>query len=51
MVLFAFDPSGYLGEFQVTEAGEKSVTIEPNMKMSERQLKRSFDQPRQLDAV
>ena len=45
MVLFAFDPSGYLGEFQVTEAGEKSVTIEPNMEMSERQLKRVSTSP------
>lgn len=45
MVLFTFDPSGYLGEFQVTEAGEKSVTLEPNMKMSDRQLKRVSTSP------
>jgi hypothetical protein len=40
MVLFAFDSTGYLGEFQITEAGEKSVALEPHIKMSDRQLKR-----------
>ncbi|HVU90056.1 MAG TPA: hypothetical protein VHD36_22175 [Pirellulales bacterium] len=45
MVVFAFDPTGYLGEFQVTEAGEKSVTLEPNMRMSDRQLKRVSTSP------
>ncbi|MES1212993.1 MAG: hypothetical protein ABUL64_00265, partial [Singulisphaera sp.] len=45
MVLFAFDPTGYLGEFQVTEAGEKSVALEPNMTLSERQLKRVSTSP------
>jgi hypothetical protein len=45
MVVFAFDPTGYLGEFQVTEAGDKSVALEPNMKMSDRQAKRVAASP------
>ena len=40
MVLFAFDPNGYLGEFQVAIAGDQNITLEPTMKMSDRQLKR-----------
>ena len=40
MLLFAFDPEGFLGEFQVTDAAEKSIGLMPNMQMSERQLKR-----------
>lgn len=39
-ILFVFDETGYLGEFQVAEAGDKTVTLAPNMKMSARQLKR-----------
>lgn len=39
-VLFAFDPDGYLGEFQVTAATDATVSLAPNMRMSERQLKR-----------
>ncbi len=45
MIVFAFDPTGYLGEFQITEAGEKSVSLEPNMTMSDRQLKRVATSP------
>jgi hypothetical protein len=40
MVLFVFDPNSYLGEFQVAEAGDKTVALEPSLKMSDRQLKR-----------
>ncbi len=45
MILFAFDGTGYLGEFQVAEAGEKTVTLSPNMKLSERELKRLAASP------
>ena len=45
MILFAFDPTGYIGEYQVVEAGEKSVALEPNMHMSDRQLKRAATSP------
>ena len=45
MVLFAFDLTGYLGEFQVAEAGEKTVALEPHMKLSDRQLKRVSSSP------
>jgi hypothetical protein len=45
MVLFAFDPTGYLGEFQIAEAGEKSVALEPHRKLSDRQLKRVSSSP------
>jgi hypothetical protein len=45
-VLFAFDATGYLGEFQVgPDPGEKSIALEPNMKMSDRQLKRVASSP------
>jgi hypothetical protein len=45
MLLFVFAPEGYLGEFQVTDAGEKSIGLMPNMQMSERQLKRVSSSP------
>ncbi|MBI2823077.1 MAG: hypothetical protein HYX69_00135 [Planctomycetia bacterium] len=40
MVLFAFDSDGYLGEFQAMAATDTTVSLAPDMKMSERQLKR-----------
>ena len=40
MVLFVFDPNSYLGEFQVAEAGDTTVSLDPSIKMSDRQLKR-----------
>jgi hypothetical protein len=41
LVVYIFDPSQYLGEFQVTKAGKtKSVDLVPNIPLSPNQLKR-----------
>jgi len=45
MVVFAFDATSYLGEFYVTEVAEAKVGLAPNMRMSERQLKRLAASP------
>ncbi len=45
MVLYGFDPTGYLGEFQVMAVDDTKVSLAPNMRFSERLLKRVGNSP------